>query len=57
VHGHFERIEGEGTVDEAGNISGELRIDAGLLTTRNAMRDQHMRSAEYFGSSATRRWL
>ncbi len=23
VHGHFERIEGEGTVDEAGNVSGD----------------------------------
>ncbi len=48
VHGHFERIEGEGTVDEAGNISGELRIDAGSLTTKNAKRDQHLRTAEFF---------
>jgi polyisoprenoid-binding protein YceI len=48
VHGHFERIAGEGTVDEAGNISGELRIDAGSLTTKNAKRDQHLHSAEFF---------
>ncbi len=48
VHGHFERIEGEGTVDEAGNISGELRIDSRSLTTKNAKRDQHLRSADFF---------
>ena len=48
VHGHFERIEGEGTVDDAGNISGELRIDAASLTTKNAKRDQHLHSAEFF---------
>ena len=48
VRGHFERIEGEGTVDEAGNSSGELRIDAGSLTTKNAKRDQHLRSADFF---------
>ncbi len=28
--------------------SGELRIDAGLLTTKNAKRDQHLRSADFF---------
>ncbi len=48
VHGHFERVEGEGTVDEAGKISGELRIDAASLTTKNGRRDKHLRSAEFF---------
>jgi polyisoprenoid-binding protein YceI len=48
VHGHFERIEGEGIVDEAGNISGELDIDAGALTTKNAKRDQRLRLPECF---------
>jgi len=48
VHGHFDRIEGEGTVDEAGNISGELRIDAGSLTSKNVKRDKHLRSADFF---------
>jgi polyisoprenoid-binding protein YceI len=47
VHGHFEQIEGEGTV-EAGNISGELRIDAASLTTKHAKRDKHLRSGEFF---------
>ncbi len=48
VHGRFERIEGDGTVDDAGNVSGELRIAAASLTTKNAKRDQHLRSAEFF---------
>ena len=48
VHGHFERIEGEGTVDEAGNVSGRLRIDADSLTTKNAKRDRHLRSTDFF---------
>jgi polyisoprenoid-binding protein YceI len=48
VHGHFGRIEGEGTVEEAGNISGELRVDAASLSTENAKCDQHLRSAEFF---------
>ena len=35
VHGHFDRIDGEGTVDKAGGISGQLRIAAGSLSTKN----------------------
>ena len=37
-----------GPLDEEGNISGELRIDAGSLTTKNAKRDKHLRSADFF---------
>jgi polyisoprenoid-binding protein YceI len=48
VHGHFEQIEGAGTVDEAGNMSGEVDIDAGSLTTKNAKRDLRLRSPEFF---------
>ena len=48
VHGRFERFEGEGTVDEDGNVSGQLRIEAASLTTKNRKRDQHLRSAEFF---------
>src|SRR5271170_3419766 len=48
VHGHFDQIDGQGTVDEAGGISGELRIGAVSLSTKNAKRDQHLRSAEFF---------
>jgi len=48
VHGHFERLQGEGTVRPDGTISGRLVIDAASLTTKNTKRDQHLRSAEFF---------
>jgi polyisoprenoid-binding protein YceI len=48
VHGHFERVEGEGTLDEDGNVSGQLRIETASLTTRNRKRDEHLRSTEFF---------
>jgi len=48
VHGRFDRIEGEGTVAADGAVSGQLRIDAASLDTRNRQRDKHLRSADFF---------
>ncbi len=48
VHGHFERIEGEGTVAPDGTVSGAIRLDAASLTTKNNKRDKHLRSADFF---------
>ena len=48
VHGHFERLEGEGTVAPDGTVSGVVRLDAASLTTKNNKRDKHLRSADFF---------
>jgi polyisoprenoid-binding protein YceI len=48
VRGRFDRMTGEGTVDAAGTISGQLTIDASSLSTKNSQRDKHLRSADFF---------
>jgi polyisoprenoid-binding protein YceI len=48
VRGRFDHMTGEGTVDAAGTISGQLTIDASSLTTKNSQRDKHLRSADFF---------
>lgn len=48
VHGHFDRVEGEGIVGPGGTTSGRLVIDAASLTTKNRKRDEHLRSADFF---------
>ena len=50
VHGHFERLEGEGTVAPDGTVSGAIHVDAASLTTKNNNRDKHLRSADFFDS-------
>jgi polyisoprenoid-binding protein YceI len=50
VHGHFEQIEGEGTVAADGSVSGQLRMAASSINTKNAKRDKHLRSADFFDS-------
>ena len=41
VRGWFDRMSGEGTVDAAGVVSGQLN-------TKNSRRDKHLRSADFF---------
>jgi polyisoprenoid-binding protein YceI len=48
VRGHFTRIEGSGTVTDDGAVSGQVRIDAASLTTKNKQRDKHLRSEDFF---------
>jgi polyisoprenoid-binding protein YceI len=47
VRGTFGSYEGELEVD-ARKASGELRIDAASLDTKNKKRDTHLRSADFF---------
>jgi polyisoprenoid-binding protein YceI len=50
VHGRFDRLEGEATVDAAGTISGQLTMQAGSVNTKNSRRDKHLRSADFFNA-------
>ena len=46
VDGRFERYDG--TLDLQRSPAIELTIDAGSLTTKNKLRDRHLRSADFF---------
>ena len=46
VKGHFDHYEG--TLDLGAQPAVELTIDADSLDTKNARRDQHLRSADFF---------
>jgi polyisoprenoid-binding protein YceI len=48
VDGHFEQLEGEGTVAADGTISGRIEIETSSLTTGHRKRDTHLRSADFF---------
>lgn len=48
VRGWFDRMTGEGSVDAAGAISGQIIMDASSLNTKNSQRDKHLRSADFF---------
>ena len=50
VRGSFEKFEGQAVVDGANpaNSTLDVTIDAGSVTTRNADRDAHIRSADFF---------
>lgn len=50
VRGSFEQFEGQAVVDGANptNSTLDVTIDAGSVNTRNADRDGHIRSADFF---------
>jgi polyisoprenoid-binding protein YceI len=48
VKGTFDTYEGTLNVDERGNASGELVVSVASLDTKNAKRDEHLRSADFF---------
>jgi polyisoprenoid-binding protein YceI len=50
VRGRFGTVSGSGTVGEDGSVSGQLVIDAASLDTKNAKRDTHLRSADFFNA-------
>jgi polyisoprenoid-binding protein YceI len=50
VHGIFRRVTGNGTVSRAGEVSGVLTVAAASIDTKNARRDTHLRSADFFDS-------
>jgi polyisoprenoid-binding protein YceI len=48
LHGVFREISGNGMVTATGEASGVLTVAAGSIETRNAQRDKHLRSADFF---------
>jgi polyisoprenoid-binding protein YceI len=48
VKGTFTQVEGAGVVSEAGDVSGQVTVAAGSLDTKNARRDKHLRSKDFF---------
>jgi polyisoprenoid-binding protein YceI len=48
VKGRARAIEGVGTVDPDGGLSGTLVVDAASLDTKNKKRDAHLRTADFF---------
>ena len=48
VRGHFDRFDGSYEVEPDGTTI-ELTIDGDSLDTGNAKRDEHLRSADFFG--------
>jgi polyisoprenoid-binding protein YceI len=51
VHGSIGGITGEGTIGADGAVTGQVHLDAASLTTKNKRRDEHLRSADFFGVS------
>jgi len=50
VNGVFSEVSGNGTVSADGEVSGTVRVAAASIDTRNARRDAHLRSADFFDS-------
>ncbi len=52
VKGSFREIAGAGTVSPDGQVSGTITVAAASVDTKNAKRDTHLRSAEFFDAEA-----
>ncbi|WP_128379372.1 YceI family protein [Streptomyces cavernae] len=48
VKGSFASVSGEGEVRSDGTALGSITLDAASLDTKNAKRDKHLRSADFF---------
>jgi polyisoprenoid-binding protein YceI len=48
VKGTFKTLEGAGTVSPTGEVTGRIEVGAGSLETKNARRDNHLRSEDFF---------
>ena len=51
VRGRYGRYGGTLTVDDAGDASGTLRIEAATLTTGIQKRDRHLATADFFAAA------
>ena len=50
VNGVFREVSGNGTVSPDGKVSGTVTVAAASIDTKNARRDTHLRSADFFDS-------
>jgi polyisoprenoid-binding protein YceI len=50
VSGVFREVSGNGTVAPDGAVSGTVTVAAGSIDTKQAKRDTHLRSADFFDS-------
>jgi polyisoprenoid-binding protein YceI len=48
LKGVFRQVTGSGTVSAAGDVSGMLTVAAESIDTKNAKRDKHLRSEDFF---------
>jgi len=48
VTGVFRQVAGNGTVSADGGVSGAVTVAAASIDTKNARRDRHLRSADFF---------
>jgi polyisoprenoid-binding protein YceI len=50
VHGNFDQLSGEADIAADGSVMGHLVMDTTSLNSKNARRDQHLRSADFFNA-------
>jgi len=48
LRGVFRQVSGNGTVTEAGDVTGVITVAAESVDTKNPQRDKHLRSADFF---------
>ena len=51
VNGVFRDVSGNGAVSADGEVSGTVTVAAASIDTKNARRDTHLRSADFFDSA------
>ena len=50
VKGVFGQVTGHATVSPAGEVSGTITVAAASIETKNARRDRHLRSGDFFAT-------
>jgi polyisoprenoid-binding protein YceI len=50
VKGAFSQVTGHGTVSPAGEVTGTITVAAASIDTKNAKRDKHLRSGDFFAA-------